>query len=53
MQSVESVFGVWEVLEDAKDDGCNIELTAGSGKLEKTWFNITFLDGLLLFMYPN
>ena len=52
----------WEALEDAKDDGCNMELIAGSGKLEKTRFGVTLLEqkvgrlsleGLLLFMYPN
>ena len=26
----------WEALEDAKDDGCNMELVAGSGELDKT-----------------
>ena len=34
--SVESVFGAWEALEDAMDGGCNMELIAGSKKLEKT-----------------
>ena len=52
----------WEALEDAKNDGCNMELIAGSGKLEKTRFDVTLLEqevgrlsleGLLLFMYPN
>ena len=38
------VFGVWEALEDAKDGGCNMELIAGSGKLEKTQLGLTLLE---------
>ena len=44
IQSVESVFGAWEALEDAKDDGCNMEFITGSGKLEKTRFGVTLLE---------
>ena len=44
IQSVESIFRAWEVLEDAKDGGCNIELIAGSGKLENTWLGLTLLE---------
>ena len=59
----------WEALEDAKDGGYNMELVAGSGKLEKTKVQHNFvgtrnlkgldtlgilgLEGFLLFMYPN
>ena len=56
-------------MEDAKNGGCNVELVARSGKLEKTkvWRNLVGarsseglsilgrfgLEGLLLFTYPN
>ena len=49
-------------MEDAKDGGYNMELIAGSDKLEKIRFGVTLLEkevgrlgleGLLLFMYPN
>ena len=52
----------WEVLEDAKDGGYNMELIAGSDKQEKIRFGVTLLEkevgrlgleGLLLLMYPN
>ena len=32
------VWCCWEALEEAKDSRCNMELVAGSGELEKTWF---------------
>ena len=35
---------LWEALEDAKDGGCNMELVAGSGKLEKIRFGVTLLE---------
>ena len=35
---------LWEALEDAKDGGCNIELIAGSSKLEKIRFGVTLLE---------
>ena len=35
---------LWEVLEDAKDGGYNMELIAGSGKLEKTMLGLTLLE---------
>ena len=41
IQSVESVFGAWEALEDATDGECNMELIEGSGKLEKTQLGLT------------
>ena len=44
IQSVESVFGAWEALEDAKDGRCNLEFITGSGKLEKTRFGVTLLE---------
>ena len=44
IQSVESFFGAWEALEDAKDGWCDMELITGSGKLEKTRFSITLLE---------
>ena len=28
----------WKALEEAKDGRCNMELVAGSGELDKTWF---------------
>ena len=31
-------------MEDAKDGGCNIELIAGSDKLEKTKLGVTLLE---------
>ena len=34
---------LWEALEDAKDGGCNMKFIAGSGKLEKTRFDVTLL----------
>ena len=37
-------FGVWEVLEDAKYGGCNMELIAESNKLEKIRFSVTLLE---------
>ena len=40
----------WEVLEEAEDDRCNIELVAGSEELDKTQFREAFwsrsLEGL-------
>ena len=44
IQSVESFFGAWEALEDAKDGWCDMELITGSGKLEKTRLGITLLE---------
>ena len=44
IQSVESVIGAWEALEDAKDGWCNMELIGGFGTLEKTWFGVTLLE---------
>ena len=38
------MFGSWETLEDVKDGGCNIELIAGFGKLEKIRFGETLLE---------
>ena len=35
---------LWEALEDAKNDGCNMELIAGSGKLEKVRFGVILLE---------
>ena len=53
---------LWEVLEDAKDGGCN-GLIVGFDKLENTRFGVTLLkqkalgrlglEGFLLFIYPN
>ena len=43
IQSVESVFGAWEALEDAKDDRCNTELIMGFEKLEKIKLGVTLL----------
>ena len=34
---------LWEALEDAKDGGSNMELIAGSDKLEKTRLGLTLL----------
>ena len=33
-----------EALEEVKDDRCNMELVAGSRKLDKTWFRETLLE---------
>ena len=35
---------IWDALEDAKDGGFNMGLIAGSGKLEKTRFDIILLE---------
>ena len=35
---------LWEVLKDAKDGKCKMELIIGFGKLEKTKFSITLLE---------
>ena len=38
---------VWcccEVLEEAKDGKCNMELVVGSGELDKTWFREALLE---------
>ena len=37
-------FELWEALENAKDDRSNMELIAGSGKLEKTRLDLTLLE---------
>ena len=34
----------WEVLEEAKDGKCNMELVTGSGKLDKTRFRKALLE---------
>ena len=34
----------WEVLEEAKDDRCNMELVAGSEELDKTQFREALLE---------
>ena len=34
----------WDALDDAKDGGSNMELIAGSGKLEKTRLGVTLLE---------
>ena len=34
----------WEVLEEAKDGRCNMELVAGSGELDKTRFREALLE---------
>ena len=35
---------LWEALENAKNDGSNMELIAGSEKLEKTQFDVPLLE---------
>ena len=37
----------WETLEEAKDGRCNMELVAGSGKLDKTRFQEALLESEL------
>ena len=34
----------WEVLEEAKDGRCNMELVARFGELDKTWFREALLE---------
>ena len=34
----------WEILEEAKDGRCNIELVAGSRELDKTRFREALLE---------
>ena len=34
----------WVALEEAKDGKCNMELVAGSGELDKTWFREALLE---------
>ena len=34
----------WEALEEAKDGKCNMELVAGSGEVDKTWFREALLE---------
>ena len=38
------VWYCWEALEEAKDGRCNMELVAGSWKLDKTWFREALLE---------
>ena len=38
------VWWCWEVLEEAKDGRCNMELVAGSGELDKTRFREALLE---------
>ena len=37
-------WSCWEALEEAKDGGCNMELVAGSGELDKTRFREVLLE---------
>ena len=39
-----SFWCCWEVLKEAKDGRCNMELGAGSGELDKTWFREALLE---------
>ena len=38
------VWCYWKVLEEAKDDRCNMELITGSGELDKTRFREALLE---------
>ena len=38
------VWCCWEALEEAKDGWCNMELVAGFGELDKTWFREALLE---------
>ena len=38
------IWCYWEALKEAKDGRCNIELVAGPGELDKTWFRETLME---------
>ena len=44
LECSECFWSCWETLEEAKDGRCNMELVAGSGELDKTWFREALLE---------
>ena len=44
LECSECFWSCWEALEEAKDGKCNMELVAGFGELDKTWFREALLE---------